>query len=145
MSAAHDLGIPVIALSGPSSITLAVAASGLNGQSFVFHGYLQTDVNPRRARLRELEATSKRLQQTQVFIETPYRNAVMLEAMHDQPWDVAWTMANAARTLMLQDWYALPERGAEATWWVAKSGPTHYGQHLPRLREWVAELLAERR
>ena len=46
----------------------------------MFHGYLQTEVNPRRARLRELEATSKRLQQTQVFIETPYRNAVMLEA-----------------------------------------------------------------
>jgi len=80
VAAAHDLGIPVIALSGPSSITLAIAASGLNGQSFVFHGYLQTDVNPRRARLRELEATSRRLQQTQVFIETPYRNAVMLEA-----------------------------------------------------------------
>jgi 16S rRNA (cytidine1402-2'-O)-methyltransferase len=80
VAAAHDLGIPVVALSGPSSITLAIAASGLNGQSFVFHGYLQTDVNPRRARLRELEATSKRLQQTQVFIETPYRNTVMLEA-----------------------------------------------------------------
>ncbi len=80
VAAAHDLGIPVVALSGPSSITLAIAASGLNGQSFVFHGYLQTDVNPRRARLRELEATSKRLNQTQVFIETPYRNAVMLEA-----------------------------------------------------------------
>lgn len=80
VAAAHELGIPVVALSGPSSITLAIAASGLNGQSFVFHGYLQTDVNPRRARLRELEATSKRLQQTQVFIETPYRNAVMLEA-----------------------------------------------------------------
>jgi 16S rRNA (cytidine1402-2'-O)-methyltransferase len=80
VAAAHDLGIPVVALSGPSSITLAIAASGLNGQSFVFHGYLQTEVNPRRARLRELEATSKRLQQTQVFIETPYRNAVMLEA-----------------------------------------------------------------
>ena len=79
VAAAHDLGIPVVALSGPSSITLAIAASGLNGQSFVFHGYLQTEVNPRRARLRELEATSKRLNQTQVFIETPYRNAAMLE------------------------------------------------------------------
>ena len=79
VAAAHDLGIPVIALSGPSSITMAIAASGLNGQSFVFHGYLQSEANPRRARLRELEATSKRLQQTQMFIETPYRNAVMLE------------------------------------------------------------------
>jgi len=80
VAAAHDLGLPVVALSGPSSITLAIAASGLNGQSFVFHGYLQMETNPRRARLRELEATSKRLNQTQVFIETPYRNAVMLEA-----------------------------------------------------------------
>ncbi len=80
VAAAHALGIPVVALSGPSSITLAVAASGLNGQSFVFLGYLPTETNPRRARLRELEATSKRLQQTQVFIETPYRNAAMLEA-----------------------------------------------------------------
>ena len=80
VAAAHGLGIPVVALSGPSSITLAIAASGLNGQSFVFHGYLQMETNPRRARLRELEATSKRLNQTQVFIETPYRNAVMLEA-----------------------------------------------------------------
>ena len=80
VAAAHELGIPVVALSGPSSITLAIAASGLNGQSFVFHGYLPADAAPRRARLRELEATSKRLQQTQVFIETPYRNGAMLDA-----------------------------------------------------------------
>jgi len=80
VAAAHARGIPVVALSGPSSITLAIAASGLNGQSFVFHGYLETDATARRARLRELEASSRRLQQTQVFIETPYRNAAMLEA-----------------------------------------------------------------
>jgi len=79
VAAAHDLGIPVVALSGPSSITLAIAASGLNGQSFVFHGYLPAESGARRARLRELEATSRKLQQTQVFIETPYRNAAMLE------------------------------------------------------------------
>jgi len=80
VAAAHAMHIPVIALSGPSSITLAIAASGLNGQSFVFHGYLETEAGARRGRLRELEATSRRLQQTQVFIETPYRNAAMLEA-----------------------------------------------------------------
>jgi len=79
VAAAHDLGILVVALSGPSSITLAIAASGLNGQSFVFHGYLPAEAGARRARLRELEATSRKLQQTQVFIETPYRNAAMLE------------------------------------------------------------------
>ena len=80
VAAAHDLAIPVVALSGPSSITLAIAASGLNGQSFVFHGYLPAEAGARRARLRELEATSRKLQQTQVFIETPYRNAAMLES-----------------------------------------------------------------
>jgi 16S rRNA (cytidine1402-2'-O)-methyltransferase len=80
VAAAHALRVPVVALSGPSAITLAIAASGLNGQSFVFHGYLQTEAPARRARLRELESTSRRLQQTQVFIETPYRNQAMLEA-----------------------------------------------------------------
>ena len=72
-------------------------------------------------------------------------NAEMLAAMHDQPWEVAWTMANAARTMMLQDWYALAVRTDEAAWWVDKSGGYHYGQHLPRLREWVAQLVAGRR
>jgi 16S rRNA (cytidine1402-2'-O)-methyltransferase len=83
VACAHALGIPVVALSGPSSITLAIAASGLNGQGFVFHGYLETEAGARRARLRELEATSRRLGQTQVFIETPYRNAAMLAAAHE--------------------------------------------------------------
>ena len=79
VAAAHEAGVPVVALSGPSSITLAIAASDLNGQSFVFHGYLPAESGARRARLRELEAASRKLQQTQVFIETPYRNAAMLE------------------------------------------------------------------
>ena len=116
VAAAHDLGIPVVALSGPSSITLALAASGLNGQSFVFHGYLQTDVNPRRARLRELEATSRRLQQTQVFIETPYRNAVMLEACLEvlQP----ATRLAISCGLTLPDGWSLCKTAAD--WKVAK-------------------------
>jgi 16S rRNA (cytidine1402-2'-O)-methyltransferase len=80
VAAAHALGIAVVALSGPSSITLAIAASGLNGQSFVFHGYLPAESAARRTRLRELEAASRRLQQTQVFIETPYRNQALLDA-----------------------------------------------------------------
>jgi 16S rRNA (cytidine1402-2'-O)-methyltransferase len=81
VAAAHARGVSVLALSGPSSITLALAASGLNGQSFVFHGYLPSDHVPRLKRLRELEATSRQLQQTQVFIETPYRNGAMLAAL----------------------------------------------------------------
>jgi hypothetical protein len=71
-------------------------------------------------------------------------NAQMLEAVRDQPMEVAWTLANAARTRMLQDWYPLRDRNDEAVWWVNKAGGVHYGEHLPRLREWVAELVARR-
>ncbi len=71
-------------------------------------------------------------------------NAQMLEGMQGQPWEVAWTLANSARTMMLQDWFALKSRDDEAAWWVEKSGAHHYGQHLPRLREWVPELVARR-
>jgi 16S rRNA (cytidine1402-2'-O)-methyltransferase len=81
VAAAHARGLVVLPLSGPSSLTLALAASGLNGQSFVFHGYLPSEGPARAARLRELEATSRRLRQTQLFIETPYRNAAMLGAL----------------------------------------------------------------
>ena len=87
VAAAHSAGIRVVALPGASSITLAVAASGLNGQSFAFVGYLPTEADARAARIRELEATSRRLAQTQVMIETPYRNAALLAALlaHLQP------------------------------------------------------------
>jgi len=87
VAAAHAAGIRVVALPGASSITLAVAASGLNGQSFAFVGYLPIEGEVRAARIRELEATSRRLAQTQVMIETPYRNAALLGALvaHLQP------------------------------------------------------------
>jgi len=87
VAAAHAAGIRVVALPGASSITLAVAASGLNGQSFAFVGYLPIESEARAARIRELEATSRRLAQTQVMIETPYRNAALLGALvaHLQP------------------------------------------------------------
>jgi hypothetical protein len=71
-------------------------------------------------------------------------NATFLEAMRDEPWDVAWTQANAARTRMVHEWYALREQTDEAAWWVHKSGPEHYAEHLGRLREWVAELFRRR-
>jgi len=73
--------LPVVPLAGASSLLLALAASGLNGQSFAFVGYLPQDSAARTARLRELEALSRRLQQTQMLIETPYRNAAMLSAL----------------------------------------------------------------
>ena len=81
VAAAHAAAIRVVALPGASAITLAVAASGLNGQSFAFVGYLPIEADARAARIRELEATSRRLAQTQVMIETPYRNAALLAAL----------------------------------------------------------------
>ena len=81
VAAAHEAGVPVVALPGPSSQLLALAASGMNGQSFAFVGYPPQDVAARTARLKELEALSRRLQQTQILIETPYRNAALLAAM----------------------------------------------------------------
>ena len=76
---AHANGIKVIPLVGPSSIFLALMASGLNGQSFSFVGYLPVRSNERQERLRMLERRSANENQTQIFIETPYRNMQMLE------------------------------------------------------------------
>ena len=78
---AHQHNIIVRPLVGPSSLLLAVMASGLNGQSFAFNGYLPTDAALRTKRIKELETRSRSEQQTQLFIETPYRNAAMLEAL----------------------------------------------------------------
>ncbi|MYN42227.1 SAM-dependent methyltransferase [Duganella sp. FT109W] len=78
---AHQHKIPVRPLVGPSSLLLAVMASGLNGQSFAFNGYLPTDAAQRDKRIKELELRSRKEKQTQLFIETPYRNAAMLEAL----------------------------------------------------------------
>ena len=78
---AHQHGIPVRPLVGPSSILLSVMASGLNGQSFAFNGYLPTDAAQRGKRIQELEKRSRTEKQTQLFIETPYRNAALLEAL----------------------------------------------------------------
>jgi 16S rRNA (cytidine1402-2'-O)-methyltransferase len=78
---AHERGIRVVPLVGPSSILLALMASGLNGQSFAFHGYLPIDANERTKRLRELEQQSRKARQTQIFIETPYRNRALLDTL----------------------------------------------------------------
>jgi 16S rRNA (cytidine1402-2'-O)-methyltransferase len=81
VQAAHAAGIKVIALAGPSSLVLALAASGLNGQSFAFVGYLPVEAAERGTRIRELEALSRRGNQTQLMIETPYRNETLLGAL----------------------------------------------------------------
>ena len=84
---AHQLGIKVEPWPGPSSLMLALAASGLGGQNFSFVGYLPVDADERAKRIRELDQLSKRLKQTQLAIETPYRNAALLGALlaHLQP------------------------------------------------------------
>lgn len=84
---AHQQNIQVVPLVGPSSILMAIMASGMNGQSFAFNGYLPIDKSERKKEVKRLEQLSERHNQTQAFIETPYRNNKMLEdlcqTLHD--------------------------------------------------------------
>lgn len=116
VQAAHTAGIQVIALPGPSSLLLALAASGLNGQSFAFVGYLPVEATERGSRIRELEALSRRAHQTQLMIETPYRNEALLGALltHLQPGtrvsvSCGLTLPSSfTRTDSVQGWKARP-------------------------------------
>ncbi len=78
---AHELGLAVKPLVGPSSLLLALMASGLDGQRFAFHGYLPSREPERSRRIAELDAESARCRQTQIFIETPYRNRALFESL----------------------------------------------------------------
>lgn len=78
---AHRIGAQVVPLVGPSAILLALMASGLNGQRFVFNGYLPTRSPEREQRIRDLEEKSRRLDETEIFIEAPYRNDQLLSAL----------------------------------------------------------------
>jgi len=79
--AAHQLGLQVVPLVGPISILLALAASGLNGQRFAFAGYLPQDDAARARQLKQLEARALKTGETQLFIETPYRNAALMRTL----------------------------------------------------------------
>jgi len=81
--AAHRENIPVAPLIGPSSILLALMGSGLGGQRFCFHGYLPAKEPERTQKIRELEKAARKDKATQLFIETPYRSAVLLQALAD--------------------------------------------------------------
>ncbi len=74
---AHEKGIKVVPMVGPSSIVLAMMASGFNGQNFAFNGYLPIDAAERKKAIKDLERLSKEKKQSQIFIETPYRNEKM--------------------------------------------------------------------
>ncbi len=110
VTAAHEADLTVEVLPGPSALLLALAASGLNGQAFAFVGYLPIKEAERATRIRELEAHSRRAGQTQIVIETPYRNSALLAALieHLQPttrlcvacaltWPQGWCRTRSAR------------------------------------------------
>jgi 16S rRNA (cytidine1402-2'-O)-methyltransferase len=117
--AAHELGIVVVPLTGPVSLLLALVASGLNGQNFAFVGYLPQDADARVLRIRELEALALKTGQTQLFIETPYRNAGLLQALtqtlqHNTRLAVArgLTLASSqVRSETVKAWRAKPTPG----------------------------------
>ena len=81
VAACHRRGIRVVPCGGPSSLVLALMASGACGQRFRFHGYLPADAQGRAAALRELEQVSRKYKEAQLFIETPYRNMAMLDTL----------------------------------------------------------------
>jgi len=118
--AAHDLGVTVVPLVGPASLLLTLAASGLNGQNFAFVGYLPQEPAQRAQRIRELESLALQRGQTQLFIETPYRNAALWESLLKQLQPATrlaigsgLTMpAGATRSLRVADWrqQAVPVR-----------------------------------
>jgi 16S rRNA (cytidine1402-2'-O)-methyltransferase len=113
---AQAQGIRVIPLVGPSSLLLALMASGLNGQCFAFHGYLPARDTERKAAIRQLEKESRDKRQTQVFIETPYRNKALFLALlaHGAPATrlclaTDLTLASESiRTKTLAEWQRLP-------------------------------------
>jgi len=78
---AHELGISVVPLVGPSSILLALMASGMSGQSFTFHGYLPIDKTERKKEIQQLERDAHQRNQTQIFMETPFRNNQLMDAI----------------------------------------------------------------
>lgn len=113
---AHALGIRVIPQVGPSSMLLALMASGLNGQGFAFHGYLPQKPDERTKALQQLEKESSRLERTQFFIETPYRNNAMFASLlqtlrDDSLLCVARSLSTASEWVMtrsIRDWKKSP-------------------------------------
>jgi hypothetical protein len=77
-------------------------------------------------------------------VDVDARNADVLAAARNEPWETLWTHATEARAYMLQHWFAQRAPSEAANWWVRKAGAEHYGEHLPRLRAWVAELVDAR-
>lgn len=128
---AHREGFAVRSLPGSSSLVQALAASGLNGQSFAFQGYLPQDAGARAARIRELEQLSRRAGQTQLVIETPYRNAALLEALLHQLQPSTQLAVSCALTTAAE-W----TRSAPVASWRAQPSPIPKDQ--PAIFSWLA-------
>lgn len=132
VASAHRLGLTVRPLAGPSALMLALAASGLNGQSFAFVGYLPTEAGARAARLQALQQQSRRERQTQIAIETPYRNATLMAAMLQAlPAD---TQLCVAVGLTLPGGWCATRSVAQ---WRAQP-PAFDAKHLPAVFLWLA-------
>jgi hypothetical protein len=74
-------------------------------------------------------------------VDVDARNADVLATARNEPWERLWSQATVARSFMLQHWFAQRAPSEAANWWVRKAGAEHYGEHLPRLRAWVAQLV----
>lgn len=129
---AHAVGLRVEAWSGPSSLMMALACSGLGGQNFAFVGYLPQDPGLRAARIRELESWSKRTGQTQIAIETPYRNTAVMQALLEtlQP----QTRLSVASGLTLPCGWN--RSAAVASWRV--QAPAALSADIPAVFAWLA-------
>ena len=132
VACAHRLGVAVLPLAGPSSLLLALAASGLNGQSFAFVGYLPTDAAQRTARVQALQLQSRRERQTQIAIETPYRNATLMAALLEAL--QAETQLSVACGLTLATGWCATRSVAQ---WRARP-PSFDNKHLPAVFLWLA-------
>ena len=132
VACAHRLGVAVRPLAGPSSLMLALAASGLNGQSFAFVGYLPTDPAQRKARIQSLQQRSQRERQTQIAIETPYRNAPLTAALLESL--QADTQLSVACGLTLPGGWCATR---SVTQWRA-APPRFDDKHLPAVFLWLA-------
>lgn len=117
---AHENGITVRPITGPSSILLALAASGFNGQHFSFNGYLPIPSDERKQRIRQLEQVSLRERSTQIFIETPYRNQALVKDILSACSPGTWlciasnltTADESISSMTIQDWRQVqPELG----------------------------------
>ncbi len=118
---AHQQGITVCPLTGPSSLLLGLMASGLEGQRFCFHGYLPIDPAQRRSQLQQLEKRSRQARETQLFIETPYRNQGLLRTLLD--------------TLDASTWLCVAQHLGSPQQWIHTTTIGHWSRKPPTLAE----------